>query len=459
MNPNKMFSYLHLGVPQDVQRLMIAGDMQGTFAAIDRYLNNPAVPQEMKYALSAQREMLSRLPADYPLNKGQALALVQEKIPDFTQEELDALEQAGRIDWIYLEGEIHYFGRFFETLCKTDAQFARRAGVATGADGQDAGQGLLDQTITQLREKEVLTHRIRCRASVRIEDSVFLPQHSVRAYLPLPCRCEGQDEIKIERVFPENCIITPETSAQRVIYWEEVMQENHEFSVEFSYRKTTKYVDLDAPQPSHNQIFTAQDLSEQAPHILFTPYIRQLVENLSQGATSQLEQARRFYDYITLNVKYTFMRSYFGLENIAENCARNLVGDCGVQALLFITLCRCAGIPARWQSGWNVKPDFCGAHDWAMFFVPTHGWLYADPSFGGGAVRDGNEARRLHYFGNLDPFRMVANTAFYATFDVEKPYWRADPYDNQLGEMEFAQRGLRYNEFQRTKRVLQLTQE
>ena len=31
-----------------------------------------------------------------------------------------------------------------------------------------------------------------------------------------------------------------------------------------------------------------------------------------------------------------------------------------VQALLFITLCRCAGIPARWQSGLFVTPDDTG---------------------------------------------------------------------------------------------------
>ena len=35
-------------------------------------------------------------------------------------------------------------------------------------------------------------------------------------------------------------------------------------------------------------------------------------------------------------------------------------GDCGVFALLFITLCRIAGIPARWQSGLAVRPGRVG---------------------------------------------------------------------------------------------------
>ena len=49
---------------------------------------------------------------------------------------------------------------------------------------------------------------------------------------------------------------------------------------------------------------------------------------------------------------------------------------------------------------------------------------------------------------------MVANRAFQAPFTVEKKYWRTDPYDNQLGEIETAERGLMYEEFERRKEAL-----
>ena len=167
-----------------------------------------------------------------------------------------------------------------------------------------------------------------------------------------------------------------------------------------------------------------------------------------------MEKARIFYDFITLNVKYTFMPAYFGLENIAETCARSYTGDCGVFALLFITLCRCAGIPACWQSGLTAEPDFCGGHDWARFYVAPYGWLFADTSYGTGAVRLEKEERRKFYFGNLDPFRMVANSEFMAPFTVDKDHWRADPYDNQIGEIETTDRGLCYDEYVRDKVVI-----
>jgi transglutaminase-like putative cysteine protease len=127
-------------------------------------------------------------------------------------------------------------------------------------------------------------------------------------------------------------------------------------------------------------------------------------------------------------------------------------------ALLFITLCRCAGVPARWESGWKAEPGFCGAHDWTQFYAAPYGWLYADPSFGAGAAREGNETRRTFYFGNLDCYRMSSNTAFQSDFDVPMKHWRADPYDNQVGEMELSSRGLRYEEFERTKEVLEFTE-
>ena len=263
--------------------------------------------------------------------------------------------------------------------------------------------------------------------------------------------CEQQSDIRIEALYPPNGRPAPEDALQRTVCWEETMTENHEFSVEYSYVHTARYHDVSAIEPDAAQ--PCFDTGEEAPHIIFTPYLRALVQALTEGVDSLLERARIFYDFITLNMKYTFMPAYFILENIAEAAARSYTGDCGVFALLFVTLCRCAGIPAQWQSGLTAEPDFCGGHDWARFYIAPYGWLYADPSYGIAAVRARNETRRF-YFGNLDAYRMVANNAFQAPFTVPKQHWRADPYDNQVGEIETAERGLGYGEFERSKEVL-----
>jgi hypothetical protein len=456
MRINDHFRYLNIGLPEDILRRKMHGDFEGAIRLIDRRLADESTPDALRSCLIVQKEIISRVEADYPYTKEEAIAIIREHIPDFEEAEFDERVDNGRIRWIYVNGEMKIFNRFFLSMVKADLPFAARAGVTLPGVESNANKnvkGLVDRTIETMMEKGSMTNRIRIRASVKVKDEVFEKGMFIRAHLPIPAACEQQSDIQIEKVFPENAMIAPEDAAQRSVCWEENMEENHEFYVEYSYLHKAVFHDT--------QNVGASDLEqpdfythEEAPHIVFTPYIKELVKTLTEGVTDPLEKARIFYDFITLNMKYTYMPAYFGLENIAETCARTYTGDCGVFALLFITLCRCAGIPACWQSGLTAEPDFCGGHDWARFYVAPHGWLFADPSYGTGAVRLEKEERRKFYFGNLDPFRMVANSEFMAPFTVDKDHWRADPYDNQLGEMETTDRGLCYDEYLRDKTVL-----
>ena len=455
MNQNDTLRYLHIGLPDDIARRKAWGDFDGAIRLIDRRLAQKDVPQALRACLTAEREIMRRIPDDYPLTRSDALAEVREHIPNFSEEEFDERVDAGKIGWLYIDGEMHFFNRFFPTMCKAEPAFAARAGVEMhGVESvtKEEGEGRLDRVARIMREKGRIANRIRIRASVRIKDENFTPGMFARVHLPIPAACEQQSDIRIERLFPENGKIAPEDAQQRTVCWEENMAENHEFSVEYSYTHTAKYHDVslikaDKVQPTF-------DTEEIPPHVVFTPYIRELVSTLTKGVDDPLEKARIFYDFITLNMKYTFMPSYFILENIVESCARSFTGDCGVFALLFLTLCRCAGIPCQWQSGLTAEPDFCGGHDWCRFYIAPYGWLYADTSYGTAAVRAQNEQRRKFYFGNLDAYRMVANRAFQAPFTIDKQYWRADPYDNQVGEIETSERGLENSEFERRKEVI-----
>ncbi len=451
---NELFRFLGAGLPDDIARRKAWGDLDGAIRLIDRALDGQ-LPEALRGCMLAEREIMRRIPEDYPFTRAEAISEVRRRIPDFSEDEFDERVDAGKIDWRYLNGEMRFFNRFFSSMCKAEPPFAARAGVEMhGVESvtHEAGEGRLDRVARLMRENGGVANRIRIRAAVRVRDECFRPGMFVRAHLPIPAACEQQSGIRIEKLFPENGRVAPEDAAQRTVCWEETMAENHAFTVEYSYLHTARYHDLssvraDPVQPSF-------DTEEIAPHVVFTPFLRSLAAELTRGTDDPLEKARRFYDYITLRMRYRFMPSYFILEDIAQSCARSLTGDCGVFALLFLTLCRCAGIPAQWQSGLTAEPDFIGAHDWVRFYVAPYGWLFADPSYGTAAVRAQNEARRRFYFGNLDAYRMVANRAFQAPFTVPKRFWRMDPYDNQLGEMETEERGLRGGEFERSKEVL-----
>lgn len=451
MRVNEQFKYLNIGLPDRIARKKTFGDFQGAVRMIDDELAAGKGSPAYQACLRVQRELILRLARDYPYTFEEAVAFAQKSVPDFTPQEMEELERTGRVDWIYINGVPHYFNRFLENLFETDHSYLKRAGILPqGGDPDNFARR--HALFEEQREKGSVAHRIRVKATLRMNDDVFHPGVRVLAHLPIPADCAEQSDIRIERVFPETGSPDREDAPQRTISWQEVMTENHPFEVEYSYIYRARFTDAwnaraDAEQPD---FFTG----EQAPHIMFTPYIRDLTAMLTEGTADNLEKARRIYDFVTQNVKYSFSRIYFGLESIAETCARNLVGDCGIQTLLFITLCRCAGVPARWESGLAVGPDATGAHDWCKVYAAPLGWFPVDLSRGGSAFARGDETLRQYYFGNLEGDRMVANREFQTEFGVPKEHWRCDPYDNQLGEMETEDRGLLYDEFVRSKELL-----
>lgn len=441
MNQNADFKYLNIGLPDDIARLKAVGDFANAIRLIDMRLKDEKTPEALAACMRVQREIMVRLPKDYPFNFYKAMARIREEIPSFTEEEFHALEDNGRIDWIFIDGARHYVRSFFGTLLKTVPGFAARTktGDESTTQGEDKdGQqeaNLLEKAMLKMQANGGMAAHIKLRMAMKLDDKAFVPGKLVKAYLPIPAKCIQQSNIKLNAFSHKPKYISPEDSPARTVYFEERLEKNEEFFVEFEYDHKAPYVDTETLVPA--QVQPTFDTEEICPHLVFTPYMKELVAKLSEGKTNNLEKARAFYDFVTTKVTYSYMRDYFGLENIPELAARDFKGDCGVQAMLLITLCRCAGIPARWQSGLYAAPNDVGMHDWTQIYIAPYGWIFADPSFGGSAHRSGNERRRKHYFGNLDAYRMVCTSQFQQELDPPMTYWRGDPYDNQAGEMEF----------------------
>ena len=157
MNINDSIRSLNVGLPEDILRRKIYGDYEGAVRLIDRRLALNDQPEALRECLIAEKEIMRRLPLDYPLSRSEALALVREHIADFTEEEFDERVDAGQIWWIYVNGEMRYFNRFFASLCKVDAGFSRRAGIG-GQGVESAKKGskednLLDITRRRMAEE------------------------------------------------------------------------------------------------------------------------------------------------------------------------------------------------------------------------------------------------------------------------------------------------------------------
>ena len=346
---NETFRSLNTGLPDDIARLKAAGYYTEAIARIDARLaedwtstqngpNREANPtpqgvQAQRMALLAQREMMRRMPAEYPYTEAQAVARMQSLVRDFTPEEFHALDQAGRMDWRFVEGEKHYQVRFAETLLDTDPAYgARRLEPEPDGSAARARRRAVHQKMVETGSASA---RITVEAGIGMTDEAFdraLAQAKaegrntvhVRAWLPLAAACDSQSDIVVDQVSEPPAHIAPADAPQRTVFWEADLAENRRFTLRYSYTQTARYSDplSFVPDPVQPDFDTA----EEAPHIVFTPYLRALAAQLTAGVDSPAEKAKRIYDYITLNVHYHYQPAYFVLEDIPTRCAADRRG-------------------------------------------------------------------------------------------------------------------------------------
>ncbi len=444
------FESLACDLPEDILKAKWAGDFEREKSLLDARLKSQNLPNMLRDRLVLERALVDRFPRRFIYTKPEALERMRSFVPDFTEAEFDSYEDAGCMDYIYVNGEKKYLRSFAGTLLKMNVDLKKRE---VGAS--DGGESVTDKAIRDMKANGEVKYRFDVTEELRLDDDAFIKGETYTAHLPVPAASAQQDanDISIEA----DAYISNENAYQRTACFKRTMNENEPFKVSVSYTAHMKYINPfeDKPRIVYPNALppTEDDLNEQLPHIIFSPILRSLAAEIAGDETNKLVLAKRIYDYITKNIRYSFMRPYILIDRHAEYACLNRKGDCGIQAILFITLARILGIPARWQSGLTIDGDTTGEHDWAQFYTDEFGWLFADPSYGGGANRVGNESRREFYFGNLDPYRMVANSRYQTDFEPNKLHERFDPYDNQDGEIECASCGFTEYDFDTTNHV------
>ena len=250
-------------------------------------------------------------------------------------------------------------------------------------------------------------------------------------------------------------IISGPDAARRSLYVEMV-----------SNGKDTLKVGYDLSYTSYNQYFGKLEeqiqpydttslvyktyTAEREKHIIFTQKIKNLADSLTNGVTEPYEKVKRIWCWITENIPWAGARDYSTIPNIPMYVLKNGHGDCGQVSLLFMTMARYKGIPARWQSGWMVHPGHVNLHDWAEVYYEGVGWVPVDQSFGysGGdrdkadttsVLTDDQQMLKFFFSKGLDAYRMIVNDDYgaWAPLYPAKIYPHNDEVDFQMGEVEW----------------------
>lgn len=461
--------YLRVKCPEHIENLVKMGAFNQARVAIKKHMTLE-IPSILKQRLEHELLTMALIERDFLHTKSDLFEALAPHIVGLDLAELDTFEAEGYMLWHMVEGEKKYHKRAVKTVLKENHSIEKRLNL----EGYEPAQAYLseynalERAIEKMKSAGEMSVEMTIKTGLKIKANVLKNLSTSesditrRFYLPIPRRAHFTKAVELLEASNSNYQIASEEALQRVVYFESNQDDAFEIKYRFSnhmvYRPLYEIAEAleakNTDQTTSNQVdfFNAKKmnlydtldekaqekfLKEKSPHILFTPLLVDLAQKIVGQEKNPLIKAKRVYDYITQHIRYRFMVPYRMLLNIPEYGALNMVGDCGVQSLLFITLLRIVGVPATFASGLAISPDGdCGMHDWSAFYVKPYGWCFADASYGGSAYRSDLVAKWHFYFGNLDPYRMMSNFDFQESFEFPKFFMRDDPYDNQVGEVE-----------------------
>ena len=403
-------------------------------------------------------ELTRRMRYEFSLDRAEVLSKLREELIDVTDADLDAWTASGAIEGREIDGAMCWFRREPRNLFLHDAA-ARQRRIDAGrpldrADRHSAEAPIVPHLIDAIEaadasesSKRVLPVRTSFLYVLTLK--AHLPGAArgskVRAWLPYPQQHRQQKDVVLIATTPVEHKLSPPSAPQRTIYFEQTIVDpskpiRFEMSVEF----VTSALVPRASAPAKFDAPTAADVAERRPHVAFTDEVRRIVDELSEGATDNVTLAKRLWNWVDDHIPWTAEHEYCLVPSIVAHGLKSRRGDCGVQALVFISLCRCAGIPARWLSGWTTEPERGGMHDWTEIWLDAlGGWVTADPSYG--KKRHDDVRVRDFYFGGVDAFRMIVNTDFGRSLSPPLAGLRAEPLDFQRGEVTLDGRVLYYD--------------
>lgn len=138
---------------------------------------------------------------------------------------------------------------------------------------------------------------------------------------------------------------------------------------------------FDEPEATATLPMETEGLERHLESTVLMPTEHEAVRGVVQSVIGEEQDARKAAYLLT---RYVHERLGKRSPEVAQASALEILesgmGDCSEHALLFVTLCRAAGIPARQCSGYVCIGSAWGAHAWAEIWLGQ--WVGADPTTG-----------------------------------------------------------------------------
>jgi hypothetical protein len=446
------------------RKLLDEGKFQEAEAGLRARLKNADAPAAK--ARLETLETIRRIRYEYSLDAGSLLLKLRETIPDCTSDEAGRWAEEAKIRFRVIDGKKFFFRRGPQNIfIFSSAARARRQ--RAGKAAADSSGKLIAHLQEVIAEAERTGEVQVAPVQHRVTHTITLHQNApglkagavVRAWLPYPQEYRQQRDVRLISAEPEAKVIAPNAvdaapvvggGPQRTVFFEQKVADSSRpvtFKLVFEYTSFAYYPRLDEArvQPLPAEWGNAF-LGERPPHIVLPPEVTGRVAAIVGAETNALARARKIFRWVSGHIPWNAEDEYCIVPSLTLKGLAEGRGDCGVQNTVFISLCRAAGIPARWQSGFETKPgNDWGMHDWAEFYIAPWGWLPADASYG---VKKSNDPRIADFYcGHQDSYRLIVNLDYGRELFPPKQSIRSEPADFQRGEVEVDGQNLYFDQW------------
>lgn len=435
---------------------------RGEFLKAEQFMKSlpKGVRVSEEVRIDSLNTIMGRIRKDFTMTPEEGLKQIKAKMPNVTQEQIAKWKRDSKIEYMVIDGKEWWFRKSVRNLWlladelkedhdaeKWDTYNTRRRYYLEAMHSPADANGLRDW------------RHIVVRFYLDVNADAIPAGETLRVWMPFPYQNLRQRNIKLES---SNYPVTySEGSKHHTVYMEAKTEKGKptHFEYTFSYDVAERHIAQDdllsMLEPyDKNSAEYKEFTGNYPPHIVITDDTRALAREIVEGETNPVLQASKIFNWISSRYPWAGAREYSTIKNMPEYVMANGHGDCGQVALMYITLVRSLGIPARWESGWMLHPDEINWHDWAETYFEGIGWVPTDQSFGRSAV---GTPMNNYYATGIDVYRMASNEAIGDKLSPEKKFIRSETVDFQPGEVEWRKGNLYYDTWKSHLEVKSIT--
>ena len=445
---------------------------KGMFADAQKLINSNCtkggLSAEDVYSLNFEQEKMKRISAEFSKTDSDVIPYIKKYIPDVTYAQIDAWRKSGALEAMQINGSWKYFNKGARNLFRIDTMALK---AFEKVEGKESGAGKFlsaylpdvvakakaawkpgyenNETAAQ-KASYVKPEKMILHFTLEVNPDAVPAGEVVRVWMPYPRQTAKYADVKLLSISQPDYIQSPVGNKRSSIYMEKISngKDTLKFGYDLSLTSYNQYFAFDPkmikPYNKNSEIYK-EYTAETKKHVIFTDRIKHLTDSIVGKVTNPYEKVSKIWCWINDHFVWAGARDYSTIDNIPMYVLKNKHGDCGQVSLLFITMARYAGVPAKWQSGWMLHPGDTGVHDWAEAYYEGIGWVPVDQSFGYTAGNDND--LRMFYSRGLDAYRYIVNDNFCCPLYPAKVYPHSDMVDFQMGEVEWRCGNLYYDKW------------